>query len=154
MTTKTKKVLLYGIPILLALFFIVRTVKAGTKSDLAPIVPPVPLPPDDLNPNIDNSTNCRNRYDGQGFPLLGWREYGSEFWLTRNGTRLRADHSTDSTIIKTYPAGVRMMSLEIWTDMEQAALGTDEELNWYKVVEADNHCVIGWMRSDVIDNIA
>ena len=58
---------------------------------------------------------------------------------TKSGTRLRSDSNTDSSILKTYKAGVKL--LVIGDVMESDG-------QWFKVTDSG---ISGWVRSDVVD---
>jgi uncharacterized protein YgiM (DUF1202 family) len=58
---------------------------------------------------------------------------------TRSGTRLRSEANTNSAIIKTYNAGVKLLVID---DTMQS------DGQWFKVKDGGN---TGWMRSDVVD---
>jgi uncharacterized protein YgiM (DUF1202 family) len=59
---------------------------------------------------------------------------------TRSGTRLRSQSNTNSTIIKTYNAGVKLLVID---DITQS------DGQWFKVKDGSGNT--GWMRSDVVD---
>jgi hypothetical protein len=59
---------------------------------------------------------------------------------TRSGTRLRSDSNTNSSILKTYNIGVKLLVID---DVMQS------DGQWFKVT--DNSGNAGWVRSDVVD---
>jgi hypothetical protein len=58
---------------------------------------------------------------------------------TKSGTRLRSDSNTNSSILKTYNAGVNLLVIG---DVMQS------DGQWFKVTDSGNS---GWVRSDVVD---
>ncbi len=61
---------------------------------------------------------------------------------TREGTRLRSEPSTSSDILTTYSKGVQLYVID--------NIIKDDGL-WYRV--DDGEFMIGWVRSDVVDNL-
>lgn len=59
---------------------------------------------------------------------------------TRSGTRLRSNSSTNSSIVYTYPAGVKLLVKDDTTESDG---------QWFKVFDSKGR--VGWVRSDVVD---
>jgi uncharacterized protein YgiM (DUF1202 family) len=59
---------------------------------------------------------------------------------TRSGTRLRSESNTNSAILKTYNAGVKLLVIDNTTKSDG---------QWFKVKDSSGNT--GWMRSDVVD---
>jgi hypothetical protein len=58
---------------------------------------------------------------------------------TKSGTRLRSDSNTNSSVLKTYKAGVNLLVID---DVIQS------DGQWFKVTDSGNS---GWVRSDVVE---
>jgi hypothetical protein len=122
MNKQTKILIFGGIGLAIVSFFAFKMLKKKPMSTPTP-----------CDPLVDK--NCRQEtpssYPEQVLSVI-----------TREGTRLRAEPSTNSEIIETYPAGV---TFYVFDNMIQ-----DDGL-WYRV--DDGEFVSGWMRSDVVDNL-
>ena len=72
-------------------------------------------------------------------PISGGFELPADV-TTLSGTRLRSQSNTNSTIIKTYNAGVKLLVID---DIMES------DGQWFKV--KDGSINTGWVRSDVVD---
>jgi uncharacterized protein YgiM (DUF1202 family) len=123
MTPEKKKLWLYGggaaaLTLLVYFIFFNKPSDKGTKP---------PTPPKPPKPQVDP--------DYPDYPPVPNEE--PQQVTTRSGTRLREKPTTDSAILKTYSAGVKL-----------TVIGSEDMLDgvWYQISSPR-----GWVRSDVVD---